>query len=263
MPGPDTPHTIDGLINFRDIGGYRTPGGRRVATGRIFRSAHLAELDEAGYAQLGELGLRAIIDLRNPAERRRGISRLPVGFSGTVLAVTDAVDGDALHVDAVLALAAEGGDAGDIMIRSYRRAPFAPDRITLFGAYFDMLATGGFPLLIHCTAGKDRTGMLVALTQHLLGLGWDDIVSEYLLTMRDIGRLSHSIETWLARQYPDLRLERTVLDALVGVDAAYLTAGFESIRQAHGSVEQYLEDVLGLDGGKRERIRDNLLVTDP
>lgn len=262
MPGPDALRTIDGLINFRDIGGYRTQGGRLLAMGRIFRSAHLAELDEAGQAQLCALGLRAIVDLRNPAERRRGASRLPADFSGTILAVSDTVDGDALHVDAVLALAVEGGDARDIMIRSYRRAPFAADRIMLFSAYFDMLAKGGFPVLIHCTAGKDRTGMLVALTQYLLGLGWDDIVAEYLLTMQDIGRLSHSIETWLARQYPDLRLERTVLDALVGVDADYLAAGFDSIRQVHGSVEQYLEDALGLDGSKLERIRNNLLAAD-
>lgn len=251
-----------GLANFRDFGGGRTGDGRRLSRGRLYRSAHLAGLEAEGIEDLARLDLGLIVDLRSPGERKRDPSRLPAGFAGHVLAEPARDEaGEALHVSALATALLEGAPAREIMIASYRKAPFAADRVTLFRTVFDRLAETRGAVLIHCTAGKDRTGLLAALIQRLLGVHADDILADYLRSLDAFEALTEALAGWLAAHGLSAdRIDPALLRPLIGVDAAYLEAGFAAIDDEHGSIEGYFRDRLGIDDALRARIETALLV---
>jgi protein tyrosine/serine phosphatase len=136
----------------------------------------------------------------------------------------------------------------------YRKAPFEPRHLELFGRYFEALDMGR-PVLIHCTAGKDRTGLLAALTHHLLGVDEADLLADFELTNR-----AARIETRLPQVTEAMteslgrRPSETAVRAFLGVDRTYLAEAFGAIRREAGSVEAYLAG-LGLDGARVEHLR--------
>lgn len=260
---PQTPHRDAGLVNFRDFGGYPTVAGGRVASGRLYRSAHLADLRPEDLDALDALGLGLIVDLRHHAERRQQPSRLPPGPGPRILAAPEspAKEGQALHVSALARALASGRPAREIMIESYRRSPFEDDRVALFAAYFRQLAGLDGAVLIHCTAGKDRTGLLVALTQALLGVHRDDIFAEYLRSLDAIDGLAASLAGWLeANGLGGDALDPALLRPLIGVDAAYLEAALAAIEAEHGSLDAYGRQRLGIDDALREALRRRLHI---
>ncbi|PWR22837.1 tyrosine-protein phosphatase [Zavarzinia aquatilis] len=254
---PQGPRRKAGLVNFRDFGDCPTTTGARVARGRLYRSAHLSGLEAEALSTLAGLGLDLIVDLRHDAERRREPSRLPPGLEGrTLFAPADpAREGDALHVSALARALGSGRPARDIMIESYRRAPFETDRVALFAVYFRRLAEADGAVLIHCTAGKDRTGLLVALTQALLGVHRDDIMAEYLLSLDAFDALSATLSAWLeANGLGAETVDPALLRPLIGVEAAYLETALAAIEAEHGSIEDYGRQRLGIDDDLRARL---------
>ena len=115
-------------------------------------------------------------------------------------------------------------------------------------------------MLIHCAAGKDRTGVLAALTHRLLGVHPDDIVADYLLTNLSshrperLERAAKAIEA-ASGKTPDPAAVR----AAMGVAAEYLACAFAAIEARHGTVEDYLREALGVDAALREAIEARLL----
>lgn len=251
-------HRFEGLHNFRDFGGY-VAGERKLVTGRLFRSANHAAASEADLARLKEMGIGAVIDLRRPAERERQPSRRWDGFDGLVIQNDD-------HD--------EGAETWDIfmsrwdmtiesfrgyMDRYYTRAPYTPRLVELYRQYFDVLATGEGAVVVHCAAGKDRTGLIVALTHKLAGVHHDDVVADYMLT-NDPERFEAFGATWaegirVARGTgPTLETMRMVM----GVEPGYLERSLGVIEERSGSVDAYLRDVLGVDAGKRAKIEQRV-----
>jgi protein-tyrosine phosphatase len=153
---------------------------------------------------------------------------------------------------------AAGAEA--LMIEIYRRLPqqMAP----ALGRIADRLLGGGAPLLIHCTAGKDRTGFAVAMLLHALGVPPDEIERDYLASRnwRHAAIHRESMTTgWLAKTVPADALDG-VCEALLGVRTGYLRASYDAIARDFGSVESYFDAAVGLDAVKRERLRDLALV---
>jgi len=251
--------TVTGLTNFRDFGGYGTRHGRKVARGRLYRSAGLAELSDQGLADLHALDLGMVVDLRHPAERAREPSRLPAGFRGRVLATEGDGGGDAAHLNGLLSGIAGSGDGRAVMVEYYRHAPFSADRTRLFAAFFRALAEVEGAVLIHCTAGKDRTGLLVALTQHLLGVHRDDILAEYMRSLEALAALEAASGKWLIRQNVDAAaVAPAVMQAMAGVHASYLEAALDAIEARHGDLDTYARDVLGIDEDTRATLHARL-----
>jgi protein tyrosine/serine phosphatase len=141
------------------------------------------------------------------------------------------------------------------MVDTYRRLPFEPSHLDLFSRYFRLLGETDGPVLIHCAAGKDRTGLLAALTHHLLGVHRDDIVADYLLTNTAVDLEGRA--PGIARQL-EARTGRVVAhDAVVaflGVEPIYLDTALAGIAAQHGSTDAYLAQALGVDAALRERI---------
>ena len=175
---------LEGVDNFRDYGDYRTAAGRRIRPGRLYRSANHAMATDADLDTIAALGLAVIVDLRRPEERRRTPSRRPADCAARV--VTSDIDENPDEPDPWLTFL-KGSDLTAASFRAYlvdyyRAAPYTPRHIDLFSRYFRALAEADGPVLIHCAAGKDRTGILAALTHHLAGVHRDDITEDYLLT---------------------------------------------------------------------------------
>jgi len=252
-------HRFDALDNFRDYGDYASAAGRRIAGGRLFRSAHQARCTDADLDRLAGLGLAAIVDLRRPGERRDQPSRRPPGFAGQVIESIHDDGGEAPHITFLKTadLTVEAGRR--FMTGVYRELAFEPAHLDLYARYFLALGETHGPILIHCAAGKDRTGLLAALTHHLLGVHRDDMVEDYLLTNTAVDLAGRAPA--IARQLETMTGRRAAHDAVVaflGVEPVYLETALAEIAARHGSIDGYLEQVLGVDAALRDRIGERL-----
>jgi len=251
-------HLFDGLQNFRDFGGYDA-GGRKLVTGRLFRSANHALASESDLARLREMGIGAVIDLRRPSERERQPSRRWADFAGVVIENDDHDEGAETWDTFMGQWDMTEESFRGYMMRYYTRAPHLPRLVELYTRYFDVLANGEGALVVHCAAGKDRTGLIVALTHLLAGVHRDDIVADYLLTNTS-GRFETHGANWREMirtqrgQAPDLDTMRFIMS----VQPEYLARSLEVITERNGGVEGYIRDVLGVDKAKRDAIETRL-----
>jgi protein-tyrosine phosphatase len=249
---------LEGAANFRDLGGYRTGGGRRVRWGALYRSEDLSRLTEADLAYLRGLGIRLVCDLRSEEERREAPDRLPSPAPAVAsLAIADA----ALSSSALRRRLLEGdlGEGEAARILRDANAAFAARHADRFAALFArLLEPGGLPALVHCTAGKDRAGFASALVLLALGVPEETVFDDYLLT----NELTAERTRRSLRQIQLVSLLRTSPSEarpLLEARREYLEAGLAAIREAHGGVDRYLERGLGIDASERERLRALLL----
>src|SRR5881227_4063439 len=180
MSGSPARHlALQGASNFRDLGGYPTIDGRTTRWRHIFRSNHLGQLTAADIAVVRALGVRSAFDFRGVEERAAGVC------------VVNEITVHSLPIEptVVAALRAELGRgrltapvALELMRESYRN--YVRHNTASFRNLFGHLLEDRAPLVIHCTAGKDRTGFASALILHALGVSDDVIAEDYLLTNR-------------------------------------------------------------------------------
>jgi len=235
---------LEGASNFRDLGGYPTADGRVVRWRRIFRSNHLGHLTPADIDVVRGLGVRSAFDFRGRDERAAAVC-------GVADITVHSLPIEPTVVAALRARLAAGSlsadDAIEIMRESYRN--YVRLNTHSFRALFAHLLDDHAPLVIHCTAGKDRTGFACALVLHALGVPEEFIAEDYLLTNR-FYRRDPSASTDL----PD-----DVRQAIGSVEASFLTAGFDAIRTDYGDLESYLRDGLALGVGERTSLRERYL----
>ncbi len=250
----DRIHRFDALDNFRDYGDYAA-GDRHIARGRLFRSAHQARVSDADLDRLSALGIGTIVDLRRPGERRDQPSRRPASWNGQVLASDLGPDGEAPHITFLRTADLTVNAGRTFMTGVYARLAFEPAHLDLFARYFRALGDADGAALIHCAAGKDRTGTLAALTHHLLGVHRDDMVADYLLTNTAVDL--EALAPRVARQLQQMTGRTPAHDAVVaflGVEPVYLETALAEIETRHGSIDAYLEQALGVDTALRDRI---------
>jgi protein tyrosine/serine phosphatase len=257
----DRKHAFEGLHNFRDFGGYAARG-REIVRGRFFRSATHATATDKDLERLAALGIGVIFDLRRPDERQRQPSRRWPGFAGVVIENHD--DDEGRGVDSWAGFMSTWDLTRESFrqhnMRYYTRAPHMPRFVDLGRRYFDALATlNGEGLVVHCAAGKDRTGLIVALTHALAGVHRDDIVADYLLS-NDSDRFRAFGALW-AKEMEVQRGRGPDLDTMAYVMSAqpeWLERSFDVIAERHGDVDAYLMDVMGVDNAKRAQIERRL-----
>lgn len=249
---------LDGVHNFRDYGGYDTDSGAKVKQGLLWRSAQHGDASDADLEAVHQLGITTVIDLRGPSERSAKPCRRHEDFAAEVLAHPDETAGLALHTEAAdgVVTAAEARAA---MIRLYDGIAFRPNLVPMLRAYFDVLEKASGPSLVHCVAGKDRTGWAVAMAQHALGVPRDAIMEDYLLT-----NTAGNIEARIAAGAVQIRerhgaISDDTIRALMGVDADYLNAAFKAAEAAHGTLDRYIEEVLGVDAARLEKLQAHYL----
>jgi protein-tyrosine phosphatase len=259
---PDTdPISLDiaGATNFRSLGGLPAAGGRRIRPYALMRADRLIGLDERDWNALARAGLATICDLRSEAERAEHPNRLPSGLE--VHELNCRVNND-LRADPSLGRlmlddpSARGAER--VMIEIYRRFPGYMG--TTLTRVVERLLAGGAPMLVHCSAGKDRTGFVVAMLLHALEVPEPLIREDYLASKRWPGAVHHraSLAARLGRFMPAAELEAAV-DTVIDVREVYLDAALEALRSEYGTVSRYLERAAGLDAARLEALRDRLL----
>ncbi|MCB2072605.1 MAG: tyrosine-protein phosphatase [Novosphingobium sp.] len=250
---------LTGVNNFRDYGGYTVAGGGHVKRGSLWRSGqHVAASDEDLEA-IAAIGIATVIDLRGDSERQANPCRRPEGFSAEVLTCEGETAGLASHIDAGRGVLTEE-DARAAMCRLYSEMPYRPNLVTVLRSYFAAIAEREGASLIHCFAGKDRTGFAVAITHHVLGVHYDDAMQDYLLTNAATRGRGIPGNAGTDNDKYSL-LSEAASNALRGVSPEYLDAAFVAMRDSHGSVDAYLEDVLAVDSAARSRILENFVET--
>lgn len=257
----DRVHAFAGIHNFRDYGGYAASGGR-LRTGRLFRSGQHGAATPDDLARFGTMGVATIIDLRGDAERQTMPCARPRDFTADVLFAPGETSGSALapHEEAGRGIAT-AEEARAAMTELYRTMPFRPVLVRSFRLYFEALATRDAPSLIHCLAGKDRTGLAVALLHALAGVHHDDMMADYLLTNTagdPAARIAAAAPA--IRERYGAQLSDDAIAALMGVDARYLDTAFAVIVERHGSVEAYARDVLGVPASRRQAVESRLIA---
>jgi protein-tyrosine phosphatase len=245
---------LEGTLNFRDLGGYRTSGGGRTRWGRVFRSDALHALTVEDVALVGQLGLRVVYDLRHDVERSRNPSVLPPAVRAEVLSIGGSAGETKEITERILDGELDGIDDA-FMAGVYER--MALQDAPVFGRLLTGLTDlDGLPALFHCTAGKDRTGLTAALLLSVLGVDEQQILDDYELTGR------YWTETRIARLRP--KFEQAGIDisrfqSLFGVPREAMAGTLRALHERHGTVDRYLVDAGEVEPEVLDELRARLV----
>ncbi|SDC63104.1 protein-tyrosine phosphatase [Sanguibacter gelidistatuariae] len=268
--------TIPGTWNARDVGGRATPEGASepIATGVLLRTASLANLEPAGVATLADLDVTTVLDLRSPQEvARDGADVVPSGAQVLALPFgsprhprSPATDknadaegiGEAGGADMAQVLAnlvgahsatpPDPAEVGAMIMEGiYRGFVTDPDAHAAVGTALTAIASSTHAVLVHCSAGKDRTGWIVALVQGICSVPREQILQEYLLSAQAAGALAASMP-------PLPGVDPALWDAVLTVRPEYLAAAEDQLDRTFGSLTGYL-DAIGVDAQVRGSLR--------
>jgi len=224
------------------------------------RSDRLCQATPEDWQQLAGAGLLTICDLRTVEECAQNPNCVPadLGFTEVACEVRNDLRGDRSLLNIIVTDPTDAG-AERMMVEIYRRMP--RQMTGSMRRIATRLLEGGAPLLIHCTAGKDRTGFAVAMLLHALGVSSDEIVRDYLASrgapLAAVQRAA--IRKSLASTIPADALD-AVITPMLDVREVYLETAFRTVDTEFGSREAYLETAAGLDSAAVERLRELALV---
>lgn len=248
------PYTVemDGVFNMRDIGGYETAEGRRVKRGLVYRSAFLSELTDADHARFTSLGIQRVYDLRTPKESAERPDKLPEGIAYIPLRIVEEEPMKRLRVFM------NRHRLLDIFSASYR-GPLLDEGAAKYGQMIrDITDADKLPVLYHCTAGKDRTGIATALILEAVGVPRDTVIKDYLMSNLTADYWLDDMEAQMVENGVEW-LKAQQLWPLIATSPRLINDLFEHIDDQHGGVIPFLTNEAGLTGADIERLKDTLL----
>ncbi len=251
---------LKGAGNFRDIGGLAGEQGRLLKRGLLYRSDDLSALTQKDVARLAQLGLRLVLDLRTPNERSSKLDRLPAlpGLKSRQIPFYRQ-GGDFRRRDmlGLLLGKARRFDFQQFILDYYHDIAF--NHTAQVGEIFGLISDPeNLPALIHCTAGKDRTGVLAALIQLLVGVPRQAVIEDYLESNHlSVVRMQALMRSLRWASLFQVRPER--LQPVLEVRREYLEAILDEIQSRYSSVEGYLSQACGVDPNRMENIKQLLL----
>jgi protein tyrosine/serine phosphatase len=234
---------LENALNFRDVGGYRTADGHRVRWRRMFRAGGLSSLTPADLAVLRELGIKTVLDLRSTAEWESGrfpVDDHPVAFHHLPL------------VEEILDPTRYSVPEGMLAARYQEIAQIGSSYIAQ--AISIVADADTHPIVVHCLAGKDRTGVVVALVLGLLGVPDETVAEDYALSNLAMAALRQRAEVAgvVERRSPEIS------DEVFSAKPSNIAALFAALRDEHGSLEDYVISA-GMKPAAIESLRAGLL----
>lgn len=246
---------MQGTPNFRDFGGYRGADGRQVKWGYLFRSGQLSNLSEQDVELLDSLALDMICDFRAEEEQQRDRSRLP-GRQPRHVSLPITPGSHSRSLEEVREQMNVAGAMFEFMVDINRE--FAESQTETYSRMFrEILAVEDARFLVHCAAGKDRTGFAAAIILLALGVSKDLVMQDYLLTARYY-RPERELQRLRIKYQMEHMLEESILPVLE-VHEDYLERALRVIVEGYGSVEEYLAQALGVGPAELEALRDRYL----
>jgi len=254
---------IKTVSNFRDLGGYANNEGRVTRSGILYRSGEFSRLSRHEQRLLNGLGISKIVDFRSAEERQRSPSRWHDEATRPDVLLLSIGDSAADWSSALSQQLQQGGfteaELNNTFIDMYANVPL--ENSTEYAALFAaILANDGAPLLFHCTAGKDRTGIAAALILSALNVPRETIMQDYMATNAtvDIERMAAMLARIFSRQSGVEISEQSIRPMLI-VEPIYLETTFIAIESEFGSVDNYLRQALGLSDADRAELQQLLL----
>jgi len=244
---------IPGAHNLRDLGGYVTKDGRQIKWRKIFRGGIMSGIDMNAPDQMRALKLCSICDFRTIAEQTASPDRwyeldrlnrysLPIGEG---------------RVDKLELLTASNFKTGKEHHLYKANRSYVNHESKTFKAFFDILLDeNNYPILFHCTAGKDRTGFASIVLLSALGINQKTIIDDYLLTNKYTEAF---IEKNLESISKNLNIEADLLVTIFQAKEAYLEGAFEAINKNYGSMSDYIQRALGIGESEIEKLKNILL----
>ena len=251
---------FEGIVNFRDIGGYKTEDNRRVKWGQLYRSGTFAHSSRADLKVLEKLNLVTLIDFRSSVEKEEEPNLLPDPTGFRVVEIPTLDDGNKAMVGEVMQRVESGNfdgfDPNYFMLEANRQ--FADKFTPQFREFIRTVADAeGKPVVWHCSAGKDRTGFATAILLRVLGVPKVTIMADYMESK------SHA----LVGRKNEIRLLRLFkgdeaadkITVMMGVEEAWLTAAFDEIDERWGSFDNYVTNGLQLSPNDIAKLKSTLL----
>ena len=243
----DRHYPFEGCFNFRDIGGYLNQDGMRVKKGLYFRTGRQDRMTQKDLAQLSDLKISTQIDLRKPDEvLDQGKGPLEA-MGANYINIAVIPEGGSDQLSKLV------GDTGISGKRYLGYLGFGPTSwLRLFGILSNL---ENLPVVLHCTAGKDRTGVSTAFLLSVLGINRDLIEADYLLTNLDTERQADFIESTVG--YPD-GYDRESMITAAGVPKDAMKDFLDGVESKWGSAVEYLKKI-GVTEEQMEMVRNNFL----
>ncbi|MFV8817521.1 tyrosine-protein phosphatase [Haliea sp. E17] len=252
---------LEGGRNFRDVGGYPAGNLEQVKWGKLYRSGTLYALTGRDFDFLHDRNIALIADLRTNEERAAEPTMWQAG-EAEILSWSYS-QGDMLA--GLTQLFSRKGltpeDVEQVMIQQYRTLP--KQQSAHYSVIFGEIANGNLPLVVHCSAGKDRTGLGIALILTALGVPRDVILQDYAMSgkyqqIAVLGGNGYQFEEGSAQSMMTT-MPKALTAPLLASNPAYLEAALAAIEEEHGSVMAYIRDELGVTDEELDRVRANLL----
>ena len=247
---------FESILNFRDFGGYETIDGGKIKSGKLFRSAHLHNTNDSDKARLRELEIGLIVDLRHAPERVRQPTNLADSHDPRRLAYADPEDGESRKVaphEAFMQHELQSPeDARNYMLGSYKQRPHDEGFKQIFGDTLRHMAATGDPILVHCAAGKDRTGTLCAVIKSALGVDEKTLYEDFMLTMTavDIDSFLAPAAEMFTKRY-GRAIDPEAIRPMFGVEEAYLRNSLQAIED----MPRYISDSLGITDKEKAALK--------
>ncbi|GGF27685.1 tyrosine-protein phosphatase [Subtercola lobariae] len=258
-PAPGQNIAIATVPNLRDVGGWQTSTGT-VARGKLYRSAQFSALQGADAAAFAELGIRTVFDMRTEPERQEQPNIVPDGTNYVVIDVLKDASGAApAQLIALLQnpKAAEemlgDGKGVELFTGAYKQIVDLPSARSAYHDFYTALADEHIlPAEYHCTTGKDRTGWGTAALLLLLGVSYDDVLTDYLLTN---DQLLPTLKP-VFDQFASIGGDPDLLLPVLGVQKEYLDTAEASMTAQYGDIETYFTKGLDIDEATIAKLRE-------
>jgi len=233
---------LEGAPNFRDLGGYDAADNKQTIWRKLFRSQNLAKLTNDDVTKLKEMGIKTVIDFRDDNEVQNEPSRLPEGVNIIRIPISAGNNNDSIAELRRLLMNGEADSLQIIAFMEYVNRNFAIDFAPQYRDFFQiLLRPDAYPVVFHCAAGKDRTGFASAIILTALGVDWNTIMSDYLLT-----------NTHYIRQ-------GVISSAAQDARPSYLNAARNEVITKYGSLDNYLQQALGVGDAEKMQLKKHLL----
>jgi protein-tyrosine phosphatase len=238
---------LQGAVNFRDIGGYSTKDGKKVKMGLLYRSAALNTLTDADLVKIAALNIKYDFDFRGPYEVKTAPDKIPVGTMRISLPAGSENIGDSNYMKNM----GRYMKSDSFLISFYTVLTPFKDR---YMPLFDSLVSNknASPILFHCTAGKDRTGIAAALILYALGVDEETIYNDYEAT--NYYRRNENAKA-IAQMTKYYGMDEKTASSMMGAKKEYIQSTFTTIKAQYGSIDKYLEKVMGLNAKKIKQLK--------